>query len=147
MISKPNSRATPDRGTIAFLDANVLAKPLTRTLLMLGASRGGVAVDWSATAEAEATRNMGPRMMPPSEVRHVYGGDLTPMGDVAGRFEGTRQSDRQILADAEVAAAWFLVTEDVDDFALDDLAGVGISAVNPDLFLSVRLGRDPRFGS
>ena len=34
------------------------------------------------------------------------------------------------------------VTEDVDDYRLDDLASVGISAANPDLFLAARLTRD-----
>lgn len=44
--------------------------------------------------------------------------------------------------DAEAAGARFLVTEDVDDYGLADLASVGISAVNPDLFLAERLTRE-----
>lgn len=93
-------------------------------------------------AESEAARHMRPRATLPAEVRRRYGGDLTPTGDVAGRFEATKPTDRQLLADAEVAGARFLITEDVDDYALGDLVDVGISAVNPDLFLSVRLTRD-----
>jgi N-acetylmuramoyl-L-alanine amidase len=41
------------------------------------------------------------------------------------------------LADAEAAGATFLVTDDVDDFAPTDLGEASVSAVNPDLFLSV----------
>ena len=128
--------------TVVFLDANILAKPLTRSLLMLGAVRSGYVVAWSATAEEEAARHMGPRMTPPSDVRHTYGGELAPTGEVAGRFIATEAPDRQILADAEAAGARFLITEDVDDFSQDDLRALGISAVNPDLFLSVRLTRE-----
>lgn len=40
------------------------------------------------------------------------------------------------------AGASFLITEDVDDYGSDDLAGVGVSAVNPDLFLAERLTRE-----
>ncbi len=53
----------------------------------------------------------------------------------------TFKQDRQILADAEAAGARYLVTEDVDDFAESDLTAIGISAVNPDLFLATRLTR------
>lgn len=128
--------------TAVFLDANVLAKPVTRTILMRGAADSGFAVGWSATAEAEATRHMRPQATPPADVRRRYGGELTPTAEVAGRFEATKPTDRQLLADAEVARARFLITEDVDDYGLVDLASVDISAVNPDLFLAARLTRD-----
>lgn len=141
MTSEKTSSALADV-TVVFLDANVLAKPVTRTILMVGASRSGFVVGWSAAAETEAARHMRPRATPPADVRRRYGGEPTPTGDVAGRFEATAARDRQILADAEAAGARFLITEDVDDFGLDDLIGVGISAVNPDLFLAERLTRD-----
>ncbi len=141
MTSEKTSSA-PDDVTFVLLDANIVAKPVTRTILMRGAARSGFAVGWSATAEVEAARHMRPRATPPAEVRRRYGGDLTPTGDVAGRFGATKFTDRQLLADAEAAGARFLVTEDVDDYCTDDLAGIGISAVNPDLFLSERLTRD-----
>ncbi len=134
--------SAPDDVTFAFLDANILAKPVTRTILMRGAPRSGFAVGWSATAEAEAARHMRPRATPPADVRRRYGGELTPTGDVAERFESTKPTDRQLLADAEAAGARFLITEDVDDYGLADLASVGISAVNPDLFLAERLTRE-----
>ena len=78
----------------------------------------------------------------PSSVRERFGIVLGPTGTGAERFGGTKGADRQILADAAAAGARFLVTEDVDDYGLDDLASVGISAVNPDLFLATRLTRD-----
>ena len=133
---------TLDNGTLVFLDANILAKPVTRTLLMLGASRSGFRVVWSAMAEEEALRHMRPRMTSPAVVRETYGGTLTPTGEVGDRFSATSPADRQILADTAQSGASFLVTEDVDDFAETDLIGVGVSAVNPDLFLSIRLTRD-----
>ena len=133
---------TLDNATLVFLDANVLAKPVTRTLLMLGASRSGFRVVWSAMAEEEALRHMRPRMMSPAVVRETYGGSLTSTGEVGDRFSATSPADRQILADTVRSGASFLVTEDVDDFAEVDLIGVGVLAVNPDLFLSIRLRRD-----
>lgn len=39
---------------VTFLDANVLARPVTRTLLMVGASDANLVVTWSAYVEAEA---------------------------------------------------------------------------------------------
>lgn len=125
--------------TFIFLDANVVAKPVTRTLLMVGASRSGFVVGWSATAEAEAARHMRPNATPPADIRRRYGGELTPTGNEVDRFDATDAKDRQLLADAEAARARFIVTEDVDDYGLDDLVSVGISAVNPDLFLAERM--------
>ena len=141
-MTSGKTSSAPGDVTFVFLDANVVAKPVTRTLLMVGASRSGFVVGWSATAEAEAARHMRPNATRPADVRRRYGGELTPMGDVAGRFEVTDAKDRQLLADAEAAGARFIVTEDVDDYGLDDLASVGISAVNPDLFLAMRLTRE-----
>lgn len=131
-----------DDVTFAFLDANIVAKPVTRTILMRGAAPSDFAVGWSATAEAEATRHMRPRAITPADVRRRYGGELTPTGEAARRFKATEPKDRQLLADAEAAGARFLITEDVDDYGLVDLASVGISAVNADLFLAERLTRE-----
>lgn len=141
MTSGKTSSARGDV-TFVFLDANIVAKPVTRTILMRGAPGSGFTVGWSATAEAEAARHMRPNATQPADVRRRYGGELTPTGNVAGRFEATDAKDRQLLADAEAAEAQFIVTEDVDDYGLDGLASVGISAVNPDLFLATRLTRE-----
>jgi hypothetical protein len=125
--------------TVVFLDANVIAKPVTRTLLMIGGVPSGYLAVWSQTAETEAERHLRDRVTKPSAVRARYGVELTPTGEVGHKFDATRGADRQILADAVAAGARYLVTEDVDDFAEPDLAGVGISAVNPDLFLAERM--------
>ena len=122
-----------------FLDANVLAKPLTRTLLIIGGPPSGFVPVWSERAIAEADRHLGSGKTP---VRHLvtrFGWEIAHTGDPAGRFSATDDTDRQLLADAEAAEVSFLVSEDVDDVDEADLVSVGISAVNPDLFLSVRL--------
>jgi len=124
-----------------FLDANVLAKPVTRTLLMVGGPLSGFAVVWSETAEREASRHMKPGALSPTLIRQRFGGELGPVGEGASRFLGTTEEDRQILADAVAAKVSFLITADVDDFAEVDLVSVGISAVNPDLFLAAKLTR------
>lgn len=128
--------------TRVFLDANIIAKPVTRTLLVVGGVPSGFRALWSQAAEQEATVHMRPRALPPSTVRERFGVLLTPSGQGEERFGGTKGADRQILADTAAAGARFLITEDVDDYGLDDLASVGISAVNPDLFLAERLTRD-----
>lgn len=133
---------TPGSVTTVFLDANVLAKPVTRTILMVGGKPSGFHALWSETAEREAARHLRLRAVTPSDVRRRFGIPLGPTGDIASRFASTKGNDRQILADAEAARARFLVTEDVDDFAEADLISLGISAVNPDLFLAERLTRD-----
>lgn len=128
--------------TRVLLDANIIAKPVTRTLLVVGGVPSGFRALWSRAAEREAQVHMRPRALPPSSVRERFDVLLGPTGTGAERFVGTKGGDRQILADAAAAGARFLVTEDVDDYGLDDLASVGISAVNPDLFLAARLTRD-----
>lgn len=120
----------------------MLAKPVTRTLLMAGGPLSDFHVTWSLTAEQEAIRHMRPRATSPAVIRERFGFALSPTGEVAGRFAATSKSDRQILADTEASGAQFLITEDVDDFAEKDLIALGISAVNPDFFLSLRLTRE-----
>jgi len=131
---------TSDQSLIVLLDANVLAKPVTRTLVLRCAPSGYTAV-WSATAETEAARHLSGRQTPLTTVRDMIGMDLSPTGTTPGRFAATSPDDRQILADAEAAGATFLLTEDVDDFATNDLRLVGVSVVNPDLFLAERTER------
>lgn len=135
------SFSTPTDVTVVFLDANVLAKPVTRTILIVGGVPSGYRAVWSYAAELEAERHMRPQAMNPRLVRERFGLRLSPTGQVSHRFSHTDGADRQILADAAAAGARYLITEDVDDFGLDDLASVGVSAVNPDLFLAERLSR------
>ncbi len=142
MTSRRTFSVTPGSATLVFLDANVLAKPVTRTLLMVGGMPSGFHALWSETAEQEAARHLRPRAVTPADVRRRFEIPLGPTGNIAGRFASTKGNDRQILADAEAARTRFLVTEDVDDFAEADLISLSISAVNPDLFLAERLIRE-----
>jgi hypothetical protein len=81
-------------------------------------------------------------MKPVSDLRVLYGWEISPTGTGAGRYLATDDKDRQIIADAVAAEARFIVTENVDDFGEGDLAATGLSAVNPDLFMKHRLPRD-----
>lgn len=117
--------------TLVFLDANVLARPVTRTPLLVGADPSGLAVTWSAHVEAEADRHVRGSALPVSGLRKRLDRVLGPDGVGPERFGATAASDRQVLADADAARASFLVTADVDDFADDDLAGLRLSAVHP----------------
>lgn len=88
---------------------------------MVGGPLSGFRTVWSGTAEQEALRHMPSHAVSPAVVRRRFGGTLGPTGDVGGRFGGTAESDRQILADAE-AGAVFLTTEDVA--SIGDLVAV-----------------------
>lgn len=132
---------TSDEPLVVFLDANVLARPVTRTLILRCAASGYTAV-WSAAAEDEADRHRSERQLSVTDLRATVGLRLSNPGTEPERFAGTSAADRQILADAEAAGAVFLVTEDVDDFAAGDLRAARVTAVNPNLFLAERVDED-----
>jgi hypothetical protein len=125
-------------GPLVFLDANVLAKPVTRTLLIYASNLSDYAVAWSEYVEAEAERNLRPRQAPVRVARRAARLDLSPQGRNVKTYVGTKPSDRQVLADAVASGAAFIVTEDVDDFDEGELISEHVGAVNPDLFLSER---------
>jgi len=120
-------------GFTIFLDANVLAKPVTRTLLMIAGDASGYGTTWSASVEDEANRHLRPGQTSVAEVRVRAGLHLSEPGADPERYPATSVSDRQVLADAVAAQAMFIVTEDVDDFGEPDLVSAGIAAVNPDI--------------
>jgi hypothetical protein len=141
---------------LCFLDANVLAKPFTRTLLLTASAVPDATFTpvWSQRAEDEATRALERRFAGRATglaaLRAEWGFELTSTGRVGERFAATSASDRQILADAAEAGAFVLVTEDVDDFATVDLDTVGVTAMHYDLFAAhwltatgYRAARDP----
>lgn len=122
-----------------FLDANVLAAPVTRTLLLVGIEAIDVIATWSHHAEQEANRHLRPRAMSITDLRtRILETDLSPTGANPDRFTATKGADRQVLADAVAANAAYLITSDVDDFAEAELASEKIAAVNPDLFTALR---------
>ena len=123
---------------LLFLDANTLASPVTRTLLIVGATADGLRWTWSAHVEAEADGHARGRSVPTSRVRTtILRTDLSPAATSTDGLR-THPKDRQVIADAIKAGARYLVTTDVDDFALDDLAAHEMSAVNPDYFMALR---------
>lgn len=75
-----------------FLDANVLAKPVTRTLVMIPSRASGYGVTWSGYVEAD--RHLRSRQRQVAEVREIAGQQLSEPGNVAGRFADTVFSDR-----------------------------------------------------
>lgn len=127
--------------TIVFLDANVLARPVTRTLLIVGASASGFAVTWSAYVEAEAERHLPEQAMSMSELRRRHEFQLGPTGADSERFAESSAKDRQVLADADASRAAFVVTADVDDLGAADLASLRMTAIHPDLFMGLRFSR------
>lgn len=124
---------------LIFLDANILARPITRTFLWVGSQQDCFTITWSQLAEEEANKNLRPNATPIDQLRQRYGRALSATGSNLDRFAHTSRKDRQILSDAEASGASFLITSDVDDFGIDDLNSIGISAVQPDLFLRYRL--------
>lgn len=126
---------------VAFLDANVLARPVTRTLLLVGASDADLAVTWSAYVEAEAERHLPGRALSIRALREQHELELGSRGVDAERFAESSAEDRQVLADADAARASFLVTGNVVDFAYADLAALRLTAIHPDLFMALRFGR------
>jgi hypothetical protein len=131
-----------DSAPLAFLDANVLAKPVTRTMLIYASNASGYRVAWSRYVEEEADRNLRSRQAPTRVAREAARLGLTEEGVDAGRHAATKPPDRQVVADAVAAGAAFIVTEDVDDFGEADLIATGIAAVNPDLFMAERATRE-----
>lgn len=124
---------------LLFLDANALASPVTRTLLIAGARADGLRWTWSKHVEVEADRHARGRASRTSLVRsEILRTELSPTArSTEGLLTGAAE-DRQVMADAIRAGARYLVTTDVDDFAFDDLAQHGMSAVNPDYFMASR---------
>ncbi|UER53737.1 hypothetical protein HJG43_03250 [Kineosporiaceae bacterium SCSIO 59966] len=123
---------------LLFLDANALASPVTRTLLIAGANADGLRWTWSAYVEAEADEHARGQSMLTSKVRQkVLQTELSPTAASTTGLS-TDAKDGQVIADAIEAGARYLITADVDDFALADLDAYEMSAVNPDYFMEQR---------
>lgn len=125
--------------TIVFLDANVLASPVTRTLVIAGCRADGLQVTWSAHVENEADRHARGSSSRTSVVRRdILGMELSESAPTTKGLLTPTPTDRQVIADAIHSRARHLVTTDVDDFALEDLQTHGMSAVNPDYFMALQ---------
>jgi len=117
--------------TVVFLDANVLASPVTRTLVVAGGRVDRLLLTWSAHVEAEADRHARGTSSGTSVVRSdILGMELSKSAPTTDGLLTPAPEDRQVIADAIHAGARYLVTTDVDDFAIEDLQVHGMSAVN-----------------
>ena len=117
---------------VAFLDANVLAKPFTRTLLWVGAIYSDYEITWSMTVEREANRHMRDNTASLELLRNRYGLAIGPAGTSGNDYLETSPSDRQVLSDAFAARANYLITANVTYFGESDLIACGIVAIHPD---------------
>lgn len=125
---------------LLFLDANTLASPVTRTLVIAGARADGLRWTWSKHVEIEADAHAREGASRTSRVRaEILGTELSPAARTTRGLVTPTPSDRRVIADAIRAGARYLITADVDDFASGDLAAHDMSAVNPDYFMALRL--------
>ncbi|GAB2455127.1 hypothetical protein GCM10027062_39500 [Nocardioides hungaricus] len=128
-----------NESAVLFLDANTLASPVTRTLVIAGARTDGLRAVWSRHVEAEADRHTRGTSMRVSTLRiDVLGMELSRSSRRAKGLVTASVQDRQVMADAIHAGARYLITTDVDDFAFEDMADHEMSAVNPDYFMAIR---------
>ena len=141
--------ATTSERRLVFLDAAVLAAPVTRSLILI--SQGHVAARylarWSLKVEAEAesalesrakgkTRNT--TTLSTLRERFDWGKDVLVRDApaVAVATEDTDPKDRHVIAAAAGSRIRIIVTPNVSDFGHSDLRRFGISVVHPDLFLA-----------
>ncbi|MGH3263140.1 MAG: hypothetical protein ACRDNS_14210, partial [Trebonia sp.] len=93
--------------TVVYLDANVLAAGISRTLLLLSAPLSDFQAVWSPYAEAEAARHQPARALPIGAVRERYGLRTVRDGESPVPLVDTDEKDRPILASAAGAGARF----------------------------------------
>jgi len=152
--------STSERQKI-FIDADVLAHPVSRSLILFTSLFPDTSFRacWSLAAEAEADAALatqwqrtvsagGEGRSRPLEVAALRGNPASSdwaeqvlvvdatVEDMATLVD-TSQTDRHVLAAAGAAGCRVVVTQNVRDFGRTDLDRLGIVAVCPDVFLSV----------
>lgn len=127
------------RGTVVYLDANVLVKGVVRTLVLMCANHSDYTAVWSPYAETEALRHQDPRALPISTLRKRLDIPTVPDATADLGLVDTDPKDMPILSAAAVNHAMLVVTENVRDFGVGDLTRLRMSAVHPDLFLASRV--------
>ena len=91
---------------LLFLDANALASPVTRTLLITGALADGLRWTWSEHVEVEADRHTRGRASRTSFVRkEILGTELSPTAPHTEGLLSATIVDRQVIAHSIVAGA------------------------------------------
>lgn len=120
----------------AFVDANVLASPVPRTILYLSQPLSDFELVFSPWVEREAERHQKPRHIPVSTLRERFDWMVVPDADRFDAFVDTDVKDRPVFAAAAKARARYLITGNVRDFGKRDLAEYRMVAVHPGLFLA-----------
>jgi len=147
-------------GRIVFLDADVLAHPLTRSMLLFASRHrtSGFVPRWSLAAEGEADRALKAqwehmvakpggsehRPVNVSQLRESHAASdwadqviVAPATDAGVEtLIDTSPTDKHILAAAYGAGASVVVSYNVRDFGRGDLERLGMSVAHPDVFLA-----------
>lgn len=125
-----------------FVDADVLASPVPRTILYLAQPLSDYELVYSPLVETEAERHQRTGHVPVSTLRRRWEWKLVANADDTGHLTDTNDKDRPILAAAIAAASAFVVTGNVRHFGPTDLDVHNVSAVHPGLFLAHHLTAD-----
>ncbi len=121
-----------------FVDADVLASPVPRTILYLARPLSDYELVYSQFVETEAERHQKAAHIPVSTLRQRWDWQIVPDAeseDIAA-LSDTDDKDKPVLAAAIAARATFVVTGNVRHFGAGDLSTHSLSAVHPGLFLS-----------
>ena len=141
-----------------FLDADVLAAPRMRTLILIAGLHKDARykVCWSGLAEQQGnsallaqaadhyrrTGEQWTRRLSVTDVRVKHLPDMRLVAEapeVAETLVDTAPTDRPILAAAAATQARVVVTDNVADFGRLDLQRLGMSAVTADMFMAFNL--------
>lgn len=121
-----------------FVDADVLASPVPRTILYLAQPLSDYELVYSQFAETEAERHQKAAHIPVATLRERWDWQIVPDAeseDIAA-LSDTDDKDKPVLAAAVAARATLVVTGNVRHFGAGDLSAHGLRAVHPGLFLS-----------
>jgi hypothetical protein len=109
------------RGTLVYLDANVLVPSITRTLILLCAQDLDYTPVWSPYAETETDRHQRPGARIISELRRQFDIPIVLDEESSVDLVDTDDKDSPILSSAAACGAELLITENVKDFGVVDL--------------------------
>jgi hypothetical protein len=134
----------PSERHLVFLDADVLAAPLTRSVILMAVFQegSGFGARWSLAAEAEADKHARPGQMRLGGLRQQFEWAdrvIVPNSDGADGLKDTEPGDWHIIDAAHQAGITVIMTRNVHHFGSGDLAGWSMSAVHPDQWLATVL--------
>jgi len=127
---------------LVFVDADVLASPMTRTILIITSLVSErFSLRWTLEAEAEADKALRPGQTQVSDLRGRYHwGENVLVPDATSTainsLIDTSEDDKHVLAAAKLSGIRVVITRNIHDFGNNDLREAKISVVHPDLFLS-----------